>query len=227
MKKILAYKRIYFLVFIPISLVLTYAAKNSSFFAEQIFAKHIYKWISQIISMITGFIPFSIAEVLVVIIPVAMLILLIRFIILMIMDKSNRKKRLFKGILNVLCCASIVLFLYTICGGLNYYRYTFSSYSNLEIRNSTVEELYSLTQSLALQADDLRAQISQTDEDGVFQLSESSYQLAKDANKAYKALAEDYPILSGSYGSAKPVVFSELMSSTEITGIFFPFTSSP
>jgi hypothetical protein len=224
MKKILACKRIYLLVLIPISLVLTYAAKESSYFAEQIFARHIYKWISQIISAVTGLVPFSIAEILVVVFPVAVLVITLWFIVKMLADKNNRTERLLKGILNVLCVGSIILFSYTILGGLNYYRNTFSSYSKLEIQDSSIEELYSLTQSLALQADDLRAQVPCTDEDGVFKLSENSYRLAKDANEAYRLLAEDYPVLSGFYGSPKPVILSGLMSTTEITGIFFPFT---
>lgn len=224
MKKILACKRIYLLVLIPISLVLTYAARESSYFAERIFARLIYKWISQIISAVTGLVPFSIAEILIVAFPVAVLVITLWFIIKMLADKNNRTERLLKGILNVLCVGSIILFSYTILGGLNYYRNTFSSYSKLEIQDSSIEELYSLTRSLALQADDLRAQVPCTDEDGVFKLSENSYRLAKDANEAYRLLAEDYPVLSGFYGSPKPVILSGLMSTTEITGIFFPFT---
>ena len=224
MKRILTYKRIFLLGLIPISLLLTYTAKQSSFFAEQIFAKHIYKWISQIISTITGIFPFSIAEILIVTLPIFIVVIIIRFIIKVIMEKSSRSERLFKGGLNILCTASIILFLFTILAGINYYRYPFSKYSNLEIRNSSLEELYALTESLALQANELRAQIPQTDEAGVFRLSMSNHELAKIATAAFKALSEDYPILGGYYGAPKPIVLSELMSRTEITGIFIPFT---
>lgn len=97
-------------------------------------------------------------------------------------------------------------------------------YSNLEVKDSTVEELYALTQSLATEANELRAQAPKVDEDGVFQLSESTYEAAKDANEAYELLAKEYPVLGGSYAAPKPVFFSKMMSSTEITGVFFPFT---
>lgn len=224
MKKLFAYKRIYILGLIPISIFLIILAKKSSFFAEEIYAKYVYKWISQLISTITGLLPFSLAEITVIVVPVAILVIFLRFIILMIADKRNRKERAVKGILNALCTISIVLFVFTLCAGLNYYRYSFGTYSNLEIQDSSVEELYSLTESLALRANELREQIPQTDEAGVFQLSMNNYELAKIANQAYKNLSEEYPILSGSYGAPKPVMLSELMSSTEITGIFFPFT---
>lgn len=224
MKKLLRLKRIYLLGLIPVSYLLTLAAKESSYFAEQIYAKHIYKIISQLISTITGILPFSLAEILVIAAPVAALILLVNFIIKMIINKNNRSERLAKGILNLLCTASIILFLFILLAGLNYYRYPFSTYSRLEIQDSSVEELYALTDSLAVTANELRAQVPATDENGVFQLSMSQYELAGMAAKAYRALAEDYPVLGGHYGNPKPVLFSEFMSSTEITGIFFPFT---
>lgn len=224
MKRLLTYKRIYFLILIPISLLLIYAARRSSFFAEQVYAKRIYKWISQIISTITGILPFSVAELVVVSFPVILLFFLVRFVIKMIKVKENRRERLVKAILNILCIGSVLLFSYIMLGGLNYYRYTFSHYSNLEIMESSIEELYGLTKSLALQAAELRAQVPKTDENGVFQLSVSTYELEKTARRAYRELAKDYQILSGSYGAAKPVLLSKLMSTTEITGIFFPFT---
>lgn len=224
MKKILQYKRIYLLSLIPISYLLTLLAKKSSYFAEEIYAKHIYKWISQIISTISGILPFSLGEVIIIVVPVVLLVVFLGFIIKMIAVKENRKQRWLKGILNVLCTGSIVLFAFTLLAGINYYRAPFATYSNLTIRESSTEELYNFTESLVLQANELREQVPQTDENGVFKLSESNYKLAKIANKAYSSLGKEYPILGGNYGSPKPVLLSELMSQTEITGIFFPFT---
>ncbi len=224
MNRFLKYKRIYILGLIPISLLLVFAAQKSSYFAEQIYARHIYKYISQVISTITGFFPFSLAEIIVIAAPVAALTIIVRFILRMFFEKNNRRERVIKAILNLMCAASILLFIFTILAGLNYYRYSFRVYSNLDIQSSTVEELSSLTRSLVEKADELRATVTTTDDNGVFKLSMSNYSLARMAAKAYKALAKDYPVLGGSYGSPKPVLFSELMSRTEITGIFFPFT---
>jgi glucan phosphoethanolaminetransferase (alkaline phosphatase superfamily) len=163
-KKLFKYKRIYLLVLIPISFALILSAKNSSYFAEKIYALHVYKWISQVISAVSGLFPFSLAELFVYSSPLIILFLLIRFIIKLIRNKENRKSRFFKGILNILCTLSVLLFVFTLCARLNYYRYPFSFYSNLEIKESSVDELFSLTQSLAVQADELRAQTTKTDE---------------------------------------------------------------
>jgi hypothetical protein len=52
----------------------------------------------------------------------------------------------------------------------------------------------------------------------------STTELAKQAGKAFEALSTDYPVLEGRYAAPKPILLSKLMSQTEITGIFFPFT---
>ncbi len=224
MKQILKYKRTYLLLFLPISLLLTFAARQSSFFAEQIYAKGIYKVLSQVFSTITGILPFSLAEILIIVLPAIFLALIIRLIIQIVINKKERKLILVKAILNVLCAAGMIWFLFLICGGLNYYRYSFSEYSNLTIEKSSVKELYELTDSLASQANELRAKITSTDNNGVFRLSTSNNELGKIADKAYEALSKDYPVLKGHYGPPKPVLMSSFMSQTEITGIFIPFT---
>lgn len=224
MKKVLSYKRIYLLGLAPISLLLTLTAKNSSYFAEEIFAKHIYQWLSQIISSVTGLLPFSLGELLVAAAPFVILAILLQFLIKMIIDKRNRGERLVKGIMNVLCTGSILWFAFTMLAGINYYRYSFSFYSNLVIQESSVDELCALTGMLVQNANELRSQITSTDETGAYQMSMNVYELARLADEAYSSLSKEYPILGGSYAAPKPVFLSKLMSATEITGIFFPFT---
>ncbi|HHV11990.1 MAG TPA: DUF3810 domain-containing protein [Clostridiales bacterium] len=225
MKKLFFYKRIYLIILIPISIALTLVARNNLYFAENIYAKHIYKGISQPISTIFGLVPFSVAEVIIFVFPVACLIWVIAFIIRLVRFREKRKQIFLKGLLNILCLVSVILFLYTMLAGINYYRATFSTYSNLEIRESPEDELYALTKSLALQANEFRDKTTARDGEGVFQLSLSYYETAALANEAFTSLSKEYPILGGSYAPPKPVMLSRLMSYAEITGIFFPFTT--
>lgn len=224
MRELLKLRRNYLLLLSPLSIILIYLSKKSVFFAEQIYARNLYRWLSQCISLVTGIIPISIAELLIFILPIIFIILLTRSIKSIIQDRLNRKVHAIKGCLNFLCIISVVLFSFTMLGGLNYYRYSFSHYSNLEIGKYTVEELYGLTKKLAVQANDLRGKIPTEDEDGVFKLSIGKYQLAREANKAMKEFSKEYPVFSGRYGPPKPILLSSLMSRTEITGIFIPFT---
>ena len=224
MKTIIRLKRIYLLSLIPFSIVLLLLAKRSSFFAEQVFSLHIYKWLSQIISFLTGLIPISLAEILIFTLPAIGLVLLLRFLIRIISGKGNRKEIAARGIINTFCIVSVVLFSFTILAGINYYRYPFSYYSGLEIRESSEDELYAMTKELAEKADELRKLVPETDVDGVFKLSESNYKLADLADEAMEQLSTEYPVLKGFYGAPKPVLLSSVMSYTEITGIFVPFT---
>lgn len=224
MRGLFKLKRNYLLFLFPLSFILIFLSKKSMFFVEQIYALHIYRWLSQFISLITGIIPISLVEILILTLTIILMVLLTKFIIHIIKEKANRQVNIIKGIINFLCIISVVLFSFTMLGGLNYYRYPFSNYSNLEIDKYTVEELYDLTKKLAIQANDLRDKIPKEDEDGVFELSMSKYKLAREVNKVMKGLSEKYPVFSGRYAPPKPVLLSSLMSHAEITGIFIPFT---
>lgn len=223
MRQLIKLKRNYLLLLLPLSLILILIARQSSDFAE-LYALHIYKYISQLVSLISGIIPISLTEIILIILPILLLIILIKFITRIIKDKDNRKTHIFKGIINVFCTISLLLLFFTLLAGLNYYRYTFSYYSNLEVRDSSLEELYGMTKELAHQANDLRSVVSNIDEDGVFNLSMSNFKLADEANKAMRKLSEEYPVLGGRYGSPKPILLSPLMSYTGITGVCMPFT---
>lgn len=198
-------------------------ARQSNGFAE-FYALHIYKWISQFVSLISGIVPLSLIELIIIILPILLIVLLVRFIIRIVSDKDNRKEHILKCIINIFCTISVLLFSFTLLGGLNYHRYPFSYYSNLEVKESSVKELHGMTSELANQVNELRSQISNEDENGVFKLSMSKFKLAKEANKAMIKLSEEYPVLGGRYGSPKPILLSPLMSYTEITGVFMPFT---
>ncbi len=224
MKSIIKLKRIYLLGLIPLSFLLILLARSSSFFAEQIFALHIYKWISQLISGIMGILPVSLAELLIYTLLVFLILIFVRYLLHIIRSKENRMQVVLKGLLNFLCGLSLVLFLFVILSGINYYRYSFTHYSGLTIRESTIDELYALTESLAHQANELREKTTGRDEEGVFALTASKYRVAKLADQAMDELSKSYTVLKGLYSAPKPVLSSKLMSYTEITGIFFPFT---
>lgn len=224
MRNLLRLKRNYLLLLFPLSLLLIVLARKSAFFAEQVYALRIYKWLSQLISLIIGLIPISLAELLILIMPIILVTILIKFIIRLGNDKQNRKVNAAKGLINILCSLSVVLFSFTLLGGLNYYRYSFGYYSNLEIDKYSVEELYGLTKQLAKQANEIRSLVPKVDDNDVFDLSMSYYKLAKEANKAMKSLSKEFPVFGGFYAQPKPVILSRLMSHAEITGIFIPFT---
>lgn len=216
------YKRIYILLLIPISFALLMLSKYNAFFAEEIMARRIYFISAQGISMITGMLPFSIIEVILILLPIIILGIIILFLKKLFITK-DKKTIIIKAILNILSFFSILLFLYIILCGTNYYRYTFSQYSNLEIKDSSLEELYELSLHLVEDVNKFRENVMEN-EDGVFVLSNDIYKTAKISSESYKLASKQYPVLGGRYPSSKPVLLSKLMSKAETTGIFIPFT---
>lgn len=234
MKQIILRKRNLILLFIPLGIILNEWAKSSVFIAEELFAKRIYKVISQGMGILTGWIPFSVAELLVVIGPLMIVFLLVRQMIRVIRAKKLAKEEqknvgqirfvlIMTALQNLLCLVSIIFFVYILLCGINYHRYSIQHYLELSVENSSVEELEGLLIELADRATSLRTDLTE-DENGVYILPMSKRELGKEAKKAYENLAKVYEIFAGSYPAPKTVFFSKWMSYTQITGVFTCWT---
>ena len=223
MKRLLHLRRLWLLLFIPCALILTLCASRWPSFAEW-YATTIYPALSSGIHRLTSLLPFSLAECLVILAPIAALTLLAVFIVHLIRNREQRGFRAAKFGLNLICIAGILWFSFTVCCGINYSRYPFAQVCGLTVRDSSVEELTGLCTELAETLSALRPGLTE-DENGVMALSGASpSDTAADAKEAYAKLAEKYPTLPDHYGAPKPVFFSRAMSWADITGVFFPFT---
>lgn len=218
MKQLLLRKRNILLLLIPLGLLLTRLAKTNAHMAEKVFATGIYKYLSQGMSLLTGWIPFSLMELIIIVGPITVLVLIIRQIVL------KRMNLIVITLQNLLCLAAVVYFGYVLLCGVNYHRYPVAVHLGLIVENSTVDELAGLYTELADKATELRAQLTTEDERGVYVLPYSERQLGKEAKKAYQEFAKEYPVFGGLYPVPKHVFFSRLMSWTEITGVFTPWT---
>ena len=225
MKQVLLRKRNMLLLLIPLGILLTGWTKANARVAEEVFAAGIYKVLSQGMSMLTGWIPFSLMELIILVGPVAVLVLIVRQIVRVVKNAAKKRFLLFMTMLqNLLCLAAVIYFSYVLLCGVNYHRYPVAYHLGLTVENSTVEELAGLYTELADKATELRAQLTTENEKGVYVLPYSERQLGKEAKKAYQELAKEYPVFGGVYPAPKHVFFSRLMSWTEITGVFTPWT---
>lgn len=245
MKKILRRKRNLLLLLIPLGILCNEWAKTHVEVAEHVFARGIYKVYSQVVATLTGWIPFSLAELIVAVGPVVILWLLVRQVVRVarlkqedraekaalevqkVQLQSIREQRfvlLMTAVQNLLCLVAVIFFVYVIGCGVNYHRYPANWYLGLDVQESSVEELSGLLIELAQETSELRAQLTTEDERGVYVLPMSIRELGKEAKFAYDALAEGNPIFGGNYPAPKPVLFSRLMSHTEITGVFTCWT---
>ena len=193
-------------------------------FIENVYSRNIFRAVNQALSTITGWFGFSLGEFLL----YSFIIFLVVFLIVSFVKSIISKKGWWKTALRRLfILASVFSFLYASFIGLwafNYARQPLGSSLELDTSPASVDELYSVCETLSIKAAGLREQVS-TDEDGIYAFSK------KDAMEQTRALYNEaaaktgYDFLSGSFGQAKAVTYSEGLSQANITGVYFPFTA--
>lgn len=225
MVKVWKKKRIWLLLLFPLSVLFLELAKRSTWFAEEVFAKRIYKVHSIVVSAVTGIVPFSIAEWIVILCPLLFLVLFIRFMVHIIKKKEERFFRCILALINVACVAAVVFFVYVIGCGVNYHRVSIADYREITVRGSGKEELFALCTELAQRASALREElVPYEDEEGVFRLPMSNRELGRLAKEGYEALSAELPVLKGVYPAPKGICFSKAYSAMELTGVFTCWT---
>ncbi len=217
-------KRLWILLLFPLALLLLAIAKRSVYFTEEIFAKGIFHVYSQLYSSVTGLLPFSLAEIGILLGMVAVPALIVWRIVLYIKGKGQRLYLIAADLISLLCIGSAVYFMLVLGCSVNYYRKPVAEYLELTVRDSSAEELHALHTELAERTNAVRKQLVTEDDAGVYCLSVSERELAKFCDEAYEALSEEHSIFHGVYPKPKRVLFSAVMSKTELTGVYVPFT---
>lgn len=212
------------ILLLPAGMLLLYLSSYTPNLVETLYSKFIYKFIGQLLSTLTGILPFSLAEILVIIFAVLAAGWIILIIIRLIKPGSTGRSSVFKIIINTAVCAGIIYFLFIIIWGLNYSRLPFAAIAKLDVHPASVIELSKMCESLISRTNDLRKKINE-DSRGVMYLPQGKQEALKRAYKGYVEASKFYPELGGSFGNPKPVLLSELMSYTGITGVYFPFTA--
>lgn len=225
MKPLLKLKRNWILLLYPISFLLLWIASKSSWAAEYLFARGLFRAVKWVMAHITALFPFSLMEFGIVVIPFLAVAILLFFAIHLVRQKGRRLSVFLKGIINTLCLGAIVIFLLFVGCSVNYYRYTLAEHLELTIQPAGAKELKELVVSLAKEASAAREELTECeDEDGVYRLALTKKELGQCAVAAMEKLALGYPVFAGYYPQPKRIYFSEIMSRTELTGVFCPFT---
>lgn len=225
LRQVFLRKRTLLLLLLPLGFLLLELAKKSMVFTEEIFAKRIFKALSVGISFLTGWLPFSLAECMVIAAPFLAAGLVILFAVKL--SRAGGEGEAFgiwmNAVLHMAIAVSLVFFIYVVGCGMNYYRYPVSYYLGLTVEKSSEEELKELLTDLADTASSLRAELT-VDENGVYELPVSKKELAKLTAEAYQPLSEQYDIFGGRYPAPKQILLSHWMSYTQITGIYTCWT---
>lgn len=213
-------KRWLILLLIPISFLIIFTVKNNADYAEY-YALNIYPFFVNTVGALSLKIRFSVAEYIIMILIPAIIILTGLAAVKSIKYKSWTHVKKYAYML--LSFVSVVYFLFVIFCGINYYRYEFTRYSGLEVKESSKQELVALCELLIEDANEYRARLN-TREGTARLLDDSIYDTARRAWYSMDKLSREYEVLRGNFSLPKPVSRSKLMSYLNITGFFFPFT---
>ena len=186
---------------------LLWAARAVSGFAEW-YSRTVYPVLVNVIGRFWGILPFSVVEC-----------LLYGGIGLLLFWLIRDFRRPVMLVRNYATTASMLLFLYAACCGINYYRVPFSSYYIVQMTEQSVEpegHLVELCLWLTGEVNKAREELEQ---------SEGNYKNIQEKGvAAMERLAEQYPSLGGYYPRPKPVAVSWILSVQQCSGVYSPFT---
>lgn len=165
-------------------------------------------------------VPFSVAELLIGVFSVGVAGVLL-YALFVLFRREQRGQRLYRAFLSLLTAAALVYTGFSFLWGVFYYGDDFLMCSGLTQREISVEELRDVTAYFAALASEGAEQVER-DEEGRYCASRSEI-LAR-SGEVYTAVEEEFPCLAGPARRAKGVYFSRILSYTDFTGFFFPFT---
>ena len=125
------------------------------------------------------------------------------------------------GLLLITDIAVILWFILCFNWNCGYYAETFAESAGIEVEDSTVEELASVTEFFAMQVNEHAVKVHR-DEDGIFRIDLDA---VLDRSPAlYEKISNEYSVLEGPGLRVKKTRLARVMSMITTTGYLFPYT---
>ena len=184
-----------------------------------VFNRYVSAPIRALLGLVTAWIPFSLAEILLLLLPV--------WIVLLIVLAAKRycgswhDALVYLGIL--LSIAAIVWNLFVLTFAAGYYGSRLEDRLGLSREKVSAEELYATAEHLADELRRLTPAVSFS-EDGSSVMPYSYAEMNQKLMSAYEKFTSDKDFIHHTYSRVKPVLLSEPMTYTHITGVYTFFT---
>lgn len=201
-----------------ISLILYIAFRLSTPFAD-LFNRTVGAFCRRLMAYLTVWLPISFAELLLLSLPILLVILIV--IAYRHYCDSRRSALVFLGILLSILVSVAILFVWTFAAG--YFGTSLSDKLELEREKVSREELSATAAILSDELNTLAKEIS-FEESGSSTMPYSHAEMNRKLLDAYDRVHEKYSFIDTFYSKVKPVILSEPMSYTHITGVYTFFT---
>ena len=201
------------LLFVPVAFSISQYAAQDAAWAER-YARGFAAFIAQPVSSAVGVFPFSIAEILLV-------MMVVSFVITMLIHLTRGDWLRF--VAYPLALAAIFYSFFAGGWGVAYSREPYAATAGLTVEAVSADELETLCIELVHKANALREGAAE-DRAGVYLPKASKHELLRGVQDVYDQASASYPWLSGAYGNPKPLALSVPLSYLNISGIFIPYT---
>ena len=183
------------------------------------FNRNVSSFGRQILGYLFAWLPFSVAELLVCLLP--FLLALLIWIGCKYYCATNRDAFVYVGILLSAICVIGILFVWNFAPG--YYGTTLDEKLELERQKSSADDLYQTAELLRAEIDALEEEIAFLPS-GESIMPYSYEEMNGKLLQAYGAFCEKHNFVNTFYSRVKPIMLSEPMSYTHITGVYTFFT---
>lgn len=207
------------LIILSVAVILNIISWLSTGFSD-FYVINIFPYISIAFTFLSGLLPFSLGEMMIVTGILLVVIGIPLFAVLMIFKKSSRRKIASVYGTGLLWIVTFIFTAETLNCFIMYHCTTFSERYFTPAQTHNNSQLTQLYAILIEECNTLAKEV-QRDKDGCFVLTDNTSVYAKEA---MKKASESYPQLSGYYPDAKPIAFSYVMSQMGLLGIYFPFS---
>ena len=182
---------------------------------ETVYSQGIYPLFLKLMYPIVSRVSFSLAGIVMIVFALFLLTVFIKAI-------WTRKVRW----LSIINGCLFVYVSFMLAWGLHYHRMPLNQVLDFDLVDANHENIVDVTQAIIEQAKSVRSRL-QEDDSGVFQMGMSPQALFLEGEKGWNFFRENHPRFNVPVMRGKPVLFSNLMVMTRITGIYFPFTTEP
>ena len=201
------------------SFIIVIVARNNVDFAD-FFNRHISSVVRAVLANITNPIPFSLAELLIVLIPV--------ILVLLIFYAVRRKTKTWRSVISytvtLLSAVSVIFSLFVLGYGVGYYVPTLDEKLALDSEPVSAEELRDTALWLSDEIKRLTSEDIYYGTDGASIMPYSLTEMNDKMMEAYGKLNEQYDFLQRLDSNIKPVMASVAMSYAHLTGVYTFFT---
>lgn len=197
--------------------LLIFIGKRYGALIEKYYSRNIFYTINKPLTYFSNKFNFSIGEILLFILGTIIIILLLKSLYSLFLQRYP------KALLNLLLILFLLLSLltyYQLVWGLNNYRISIEDNFNFDGKDINIDDLADSYKYLILKSNDLKKDLLKTPNNHI-----SKEYIYTNVYKGFENLNYQYPFISDTMTIVKPLMISQIFSTSGYTGIYLPFLS--